>query len=174
MAILYNEYVHKGGELADLATVRKSIVAAAKRAAKAGRRDRIEVVIPAGKHVVTEPFKLSAKETPELDSLDITIRAALPGASEVSSLVRMDGTKFVKAEDHDYFTYDFIKEEGKAPLFRDFFLNFKKLPVARSRNFLCIDFDDKQCVHGYKNDVLSFTEVCKRWDIPYCIEKCGI
>ena len=38
-------------------------------------------------------------------------------------------------------------------------------------NFLCIDFDDKQCVHGYKNDVLSFTEVCKRWDIPYCIEK---
>ena len=38
-------------------------------------------------------------------------------------------------------------------------------------NFLCIDFDDKQCIHGYENDVLSFAEVCKRWDIPYCIEK---
>ena len=139
MAITYNEYVNKGGALTDLASVQKSIIAAAKRAAKAGRRDKIEVVLPGGKYTLTKPFKLSAKETPELNSLDISFRAEVPGMAEISSLVRMDGTKFVKAEDHEYFTYDFIKEEGKAPLFRDFFLNFKKLPVARSRNFACID-----------------------------------
>lgn len=38
-------------------------------------------------------------------------------------------------------------------------------------NFLCVDFDDKKCVHGYQNDVLSYAEVCKGWNIPYSIEK---
>lgn len=28
-------------------------------------------------------------------------------------------------------------------------------------SFLCTDFDDKSCEHGYKNDVLSFVNVCK-------------
>ena len=38
-------------------------------------------------------------------------------------------------------------------------------------NFICADFDDKKCVHGYKNDVISFVEVCKEWNIPYSIER---
>lgn len=38
-------------------------------------------------------------------------------------------------------------------------------------NFLCVDFDDKQCAHGYKNDVLVFVDVCKSWDIPCSIER---
>lgn len=28
-------------------------------------------------------------------------------------------------------------------------------------NFLCVDFDDKQCEHGYQNDVLAFVDVCE-------------
>lgn len=28
-------------------------------------------------------------------------------------------------------------------------------------NFLCTDFDDKSCEHGYQNDVLAFVRVCK-------------
>lgn len=38
-------------------------------------------------------------------------------------------------------------------------------------NFLCADFDDKSCKHGFKNDVLSFVGVCKKWRIPYAIER---
>ena len=38
-------------------------------------------------------------------------------------------------------------------------------------NFLCVDFDDKQCAHDYKNDVLVFVDVCKSWDIPCSIER---
>jgi DNA primase small subunit len=38
-------------------------------------------------------------------------------------------------------------------------------------NFLCVDFDDKQCAYGYKNDVLVFVDVCKSWDIPCSIER---
>ena len=38
-------------------------------------------------------------------------------------------------------------------------------------HFLCTDFDDKSCKHGYKNDVLAFVDVCKEWKIPYAIER---
>ena len=37
--------------------------------------------------------------------------------------------------------------------------------------FLCTDFDDKNCKHGYKDDVLAFVGVCKEWNIPYAIER---
>ncbi len=37
--------------------------------------------------------------------------------------------------------------------------------------FLCTDFDDKSCKHGYKDDVLAFVGVCRDWDIPYSIER---
>lgn len=37
--------------------------------------------------------------------------------------------------------------------------------------FLCADFDDKNCTHGYKDDVLAFTAICKEWGIPYSIER---
>ena len=38
-------------------------------------------------------------------------------------------------------------------------------------NFLCADFDDKSCEHGYKKDVLAYVGVCKDWDIPCSIER---
>lgn len=37
--------------------------------------------------------------------------------------------------------------------------------------FICSDFDDKNCEHGYQKDVLAFTSVCKDWGIPYSIER---
>ncbi len=37
--------------------------------------------------------------------------------------------------------------------------------------FLCTDFDDKSCKHGYKDDVLAFVGVCRDWGIPYSIER---
>lgn len=37
--------------------------------------------------------------------------------------------------------------------------------------FLCTDFDDKSCEHGYKDDVLAFVKVCKEWNVPCYIER---
>lgn len=37
--------------------------------------------------------------------------------------------------------------------------------------FLCTDFDDKSCEHGYQNDVLVFVGVCKEWNVPCYIER---
>lgn len=38
-------------------------------------------------------------------------------------------------------------------------------------NFLCADFDDKNCRHGYKDDVLAYAGVCSDWHIPCGIER---
>ena len=38
-------------------------------------------------------------------------------------------------------------------------------------NFLCADFDDKNCEHGYQDDVLAFIDVCKQWKVPSSIER---
>jgi superfamily II DNA or RNA helicase len=37
--------------------------------------------------------------------------------------------------------------------------------------FLCVDFDDKLCEHGYQNDVQAFVNVCDEWDVPCSIER---
>lgn len=37
--------------------------------------------------------------------------------------------------------------------------------------FLCADFDDKSCEHGYRSDVAAFVEVCRRWNIPCYVER---
>lgn len=46
-------------------------------------------------------------------------------------------------------------------------------PICKDNTcyFLCTDFDDKNCEHGYKNDVLAFVNVCKCWNVPYYIER---
>ena len=38
-------------------------------------------------------------------------------------------------------------------------------------HLLCTDFDDKNCEHGYKNDVLAFMDVCRSWNIPCSVER---
>lgn len=38
-------------------------------------------------------------------------------------------------------------------------------------SFLCADFDDKNCTHGYKSDVLAFIPICREWRIPFSIER---
>jgi superfamily II DNA or RNA helicase len=37
--------------------------------------------------------------------------------------------------------------------------------------FLCADFDDKSCEHGYAEDVIAFVSVCDEWRIPAYIER---
>lgn len=37
--------------------------------------------------------------------------------------------------------------------------------------FLCCDFDDKSCEHGYQDDVKAYVSVCRKWNIPAYIER---
>ena len=38
-------------------------------------------------------------------------------------------------------------------------------------HLLCTDFDDKNCEHGYQEDVIAFVDVCKSWGVPCSIER---
>lgn len=38
-------------------------------------------------------------------------------------------------------------------------------------NFLCCDFDDKSCEHGYQDDVRAYVSVRRDWNIPAYIER---
>lgn len=37
--------------------------------------------------------------------------------------------------------------------------------------FLCCDFDDKNCEHGYETEVRAYVDVCRDWSIPAYIER---
>ena len=60
--------------------------------------------------------------------------------------------------------------EGKDPNGRDVIGLYSIMPDHTCR-FLCCDFDDKSCEHGYQKDVLAYVNVCKEWNIPAYIER---
>ena len=66
---------------------------------------------------------------------------------------------------------DYYKHlEGKDPYGKDAIGVYAILPDDKC-NFLCCDFDDKNCEHGFEEDVKAYIEICKEWDIPAYIER---
>ena len=60
--------------------------------------------------------------------------------------------------------------EGKSPDGQDV-IGIYAILADNTCNFLCADFDDKSCEHGYKRDVSAYVSVCKDWGIPCSIER---
>ena len=60
--------------------------------------------------------------------------------------------------------------EGKDPKERDVVGVYAILPDNTCR-FLCCDFDDKSCAHGYQDDVRAYVSVCRDWNIPAYVER---
>ena len=60
--------------------------------------------------------------------------------------------------------------EGKDPNGRDVIGVYAIFPDNTCR-FLCCDFDDKSCEHGYQKDVLAYVGICRDWGIPAYIER---
>ena len=60
--------------------------------------------------------------------------------------------------------------EGKDADGRDV-MGIYVLNVDNTCHLLCTDFDDKNCEHGYQDDVLAFVDVCKSWNVPCSIER---
>lgn len=60
--------------------------------------------------------------------------------------------------------------EGKDPNGRDVVGVYAIFPDNTCR-FLCCDFDDKSCEHGYQKDVVAYVCVCRDWGIPAYIER---
>lgn len=60
--------------------------------------------------------------------------------------------------------------EGKDPNGRDVVGVYAILPDNTCR-FLCCDFDDKSCEHGYQEEVRAYVSVCRDWNIPTYIDR---
>lgn len=60
--------------------------------------------------------------------------------------------------------------EGKDPDGRDV-VGIYAILKDNTCNFLCCDFDDKSCEHGYQDDVRAYVSVCRDWNIPAYIER---
>ena len=60
--------------------------------------------------------------------------------------------------------------EGKSPEGQDV-IGAYAIFADNTCNFLCADFDDKSCEHGYRKDVLAYVGVCKDWTVPCSIER---
>lgn len=59
---------------------------------------------------------------------------------------------------------------GKDEYGRDV-LGIYAITLDNKCHFVCADFDDKSCEHGYKDDVLAYCSVCKEWNVPVSIER---
>ena len=126
----------KTTELVDAKVLREGILAAAKEAHDAGRRDELTVSFPTGKYCLTETLNLSAKENPELLSLDITFKGTPAGTANLTSLVQVDGFSLSLAPHGKYYTAQLAADEnGSYPRFREFFMKFHRLHVAKSPIF---------------------------------------
>ena len=66
MAITLNKIVNSPKEYTSLSDVRESILAAARAAKEAERRDSVVIELDAGAYNLTQPFVLSSTENPEL------------------------------------------------------------------------------------------------------------
>nr|WP_290096018.1 DEAD/DEAH box helicase family protein [uncultured Duncaniella sp.] len=60
--------------------------------------------------------------------------------------------------------------EGKDPNGRDV-VGVYAILQDNSCSFLCCDFDDKSCEHGYQDDVRAYVSVCREWGVPAYIER---
>ena len=60
--------------------------------------------------------------------------------------------------------------EGKDPNGRDV-VGVYAILEDNTFNFICCDFDDKSCQHGYQDDVRAYVSVCRDWNISAYIER---
>lgn len=74
--------------------------------------------------------------------------------------------KFSPISYHDYYRH----LEGKDPYGEDV-IGCYVIKEDNTCHFLCADFDDKNCEHGYQGDVLAFVSVCHEWNVPGHIER---
>ena len=74
--------------------------------------------------------------------------------------------QFPPLTDNDFYRH----LEGKDADGRDV-IGLYVLNEDNTCHLICTDFDDKNCEHGYQEDVLAFVDVCKSWSIPCSVER---
>ena len=132
MAITMREKRLVNENVATLAEVEEKIKAIA-ATATAENPEEIEIVLDHSNYRLTKPMVLSAKEIPGLAHVSLTFRPKNGMRPVISDLVGIPGGEFTPVKGKKYLMHQFEKgADGKYPLFHDFYVNGKLVPMAKS------------------------------------------
>lgn len=132
MAILL-KHGGKSAAYKTLSAAKRALLALAEQTA-VGERAEAELFFEAGRYTLDAPFTLSGKETSALASLDIILSGE---GAEITDLLPVD---VEPQKSKEIFTYQLKKEKkGGYPVFRELFLNGKRVPFAKSPTWNSID-----------------------------------
>ncbi len=126
-------YLRNTGEsFSDIYEAREAVLRFA-RGCDPKEHTKAELVCDAGEYSLASPLVFSAKESPELANIAVSL-VCEKGEATFTSQKALDVQKFRKNGDH--YIYQFKKnEQGKYPSFRDLYLHGKRLPICRSKFF---------------------------------------
>lgn len=121
--------------LASLADIENEIIAVSEEAS-AENKLSMDIELFQGVYTLEKPFTLDAEAHPGLAYMSFNIRPTEGMRPVITSLKGIDARAFTPVTDRIY-KYQFEKgEDGKYPLFRDFYSGGKQLPIARSEIFI--------------------------------------
>ena len=93
----------------------------------------VELVLDYYRYTLDEPIVFSAEEEPALANIKLSIVNKEGMRPVVTSLRRLDLSRFEAVEGKPYYKYQFDKDEnGKYPLFHDFYAGGTRVKMARS------------------------------------------
>ena len=133
MSFTLSHAVNSQAEHKSFSALKEGILAAAREAQSAGRRDKLVIDIEGGWHYLDTPLVLSAVENPELLSLDITLRGKNGDTPKIHCFRRIELSMFEAVEGKPYLKYQLEKgEDGEYPHFHNLFLNAVSISPAKS------------------------------------------
>ena len=105
----------------------------------AGEDERVDVTVTLdhGSYFLSSPLCLSVKENPTLSRLCLHLKAKAGMRPCLTGNLPLRGAAFAPCAGGETYVYRFERDvEGKYPLFRDLYVNGKRLSPARSASFV--------------------------------------
>lgn len=135
MAIMIRTAEGAAETAASFAELREKILAAARTATEEEPLS-LTAEVEAGEYILKEPFVLSAKETPALKNIRVTLKAA-QGARPVIAAWHPVKGPFERVEGKPYYRCRLEKDEnGEYPRFHDLYYKGKRMKLASSPTWI--------------------------------------
>lgn len=165
----------------DVSTLQDAFEEIKRMAASATPENRLNLTLEteAPRYLLFEPLVLSAEEVPGLAYVDLTVRPREGFHTILSGCDWIRNHWFEKVEGTPYYKYQFPKDEdGKYPVFRDFYVNRKRIKMAESNimihPFALPPVEERENPENLKGIYLPIEDVKKLASIPVEVAECQI